>query len=378
MSPVLPIRPIQPNRVFRHGRRLLAAGALSLCWSVQTVAAQPRQTPHADPDEPIREGVVHEVVDSPGAAPDPAAQAPQRWQGVLFRVIAPEEVAAGRVESGGSADDAIAAPIDDHGAPADAGPVQAINYLLGTIHFGDDEEPGLAAETLTRTLSMMSTLINEVDVRRLDTPSPGQHRWLPDGQSLSMLISPDSMLMARALLPQIAPETLERMKPWLVLALLEARGETLSDDTIDVRLQREAHERGLAVIHLETVESQLRALDCVPAAEHALVLDERLKAPWLLREGAQRALDHYRAGNLSGWLADVDRMLGLGEAGKAIEARARTCLLEDRNVRWLPQLIALLRRGNCYVAVGALHLPGEHGLLAGLIRAGYRIEAVPL
>ena len=112
--------------------------------------------------------------------------------------------------------------------------------------------------------------------------------------------------------------------------------------------------------------------------EQARVLEERLKAPWLLREMSDRALRHYHDRNLPGWLADVDRLIGLGPEGQAIERRARECLIEQRNARWMPALVARLREGGHFVAVGALHLVGEHGLLAELARAGFTVEIEPL
>ena len=71
-------------------------------------------------------------------------------------------------------------------------------------------------------------------------------------------------------------------------------------------------------------------------------------------------------------------MEGLGEQAKAIEQRSRRCLLEDRNARWIGQLETLFQDGPCLVAVGAVHLVGQDGLLAALRRDGYKIEAVPL
>ena len=166
--------------------------------------------------------------------------------------------------------------------------------------------------------------------------------------------------------------------PWSVLALLEARGETGGDATMDARLQRMAAGAGKRVLHLETLEQQLQALDCVPAEEHSRVLDERLRASWVLRIESAQAMAWYRARNLDAWLADIDRMQGLSDEARAIEQRARRCLLEDRNARWIGQLETLFQDGPCLVAVGAVHLAGAEGLLAALRRDGYLVEAMPL
>jgi hypothetical protein len=82
---------------------------------------------------------------------------------------------------------------------------------------------------------------------------------------LEAMVGKDAMTLANALLPQVRPQDLQRMKPWSVLALLEARGESGSDATMDARLQRMASGAGKRLAHLETLEQQLQALDCVPA-----------------------------------------------------------------------------------------------------------------
>jgi uncharacterized protein len=49
-------------------------------------------------------------------------------------------------------------------------------------------------------------------------------------------------------------------------------------------------------------------------------------------------------------------------------------LVTDRNLRWLPQIEALLKEDqNCMVVVGALHLVGQGGLLELLRKQGYKV-----
>jgi uncharacterized protein YbaP (TraB family) len=50
-------------------------------------------------------------------------------------------------------------------------------------------------------------------------------------------------------------------------------------------------------------------------------------------------------------------------------------VIEDRNRRWLPQIEALLSRGeNALVVVGAAHLVGNNGVIQLLKDRGYRVE----
>jgi uncharacterized protein YbaP (TraB family) len=52
-------------------------------------------------------------------------------------------------------------------------------------------------------------------------------------------------------------------------------------------------------------------------------------------------------------------------------------LIEKRNERFLQRLLPYLKENNVFCAVGAMHLPGERGMLAMLRREGYNVEPVP-
>lgn len=307
-----------------------------------------------------------------------AASPAAGMRGVLFRVIPPQPAllpaeAVQAQETAGSAGNA-----GDPAAAPPASPPRRESYLLATIHFGTPEEQGIDYASLERTLAGVETFVNEADLDEAWKPEYDGYRWLPEEQPLSRMVGKESYAKARALLPNVRPQDLDRMKPWSVLALLEARGETGSEATMDARMQRMASGAGKRVLHLETLEEQLKALDCVPAGEHSRVLDERLRASWILRIESAQAMAWYRARNLEAWLADIDRMEGLSDEAKAIEQRSRRCLLEDRNARWIGQLETLFQDGPCLVAVGAVHLVGGEGLIAALRRDGYTVEAMPL
>ena len=281
-------------------------------------------------------------------------------RGILFRITAPS----------------VATP--EGSASNRSTPPPQASYLFGTIHFGTPEEQGLDYGKLGQILKDIAVFANEADVdsrwdARLDV-----YRWLPVRKSLSGMVGAEAMSKANELLPDVRPKDLQRMRPWMVLALLEERGERGGDNSADVRLQRIAGGMGKHLVHLETLEDQLRALDCVPPEQHARVLAERLRNPVYLQMDSAEAMAAYKARDLGAWLADVDRMEGLGDAAKQIEQRSRLCLLEDRNAHWIGAIEALYREQSSLVAVGALHLMGPNGLIARLRHDGFKVEPVPM
>ena len=354
--------------------RGVSAQAATDAATSQLVQATPTEQALAPPATVPTEAAAASIVPAPAALPG--------MRGVLFRITPPQPtlLPAETLQVQGATPATPAANADDP-ASATAAPAPAAvrpSYLLATIHFGTPEEQGIDYAELERTLAGVETFVNEANLDEAWKPEYDDYRWLPVESPLSNMVGKEGFAKARALLPNVRPQDLDRMKPWSVLALLEARGESGGEATMDARLQRIAAASGKRVLHLESLEQQLQALDCVPAAEHVRVLDERLRASWILRIESAQAMAWYRSRNLDAWLADIDRMEGLSDEARAIEQRARRCLLEDRNARWIGQLETLFQDGPCLVAVGAVHLVGPEGLLAALRRDGYRVEALPL
>lgn len=50
--------------------------------------------------------------------------------------------------------------------------------------------------------------------------------------------------------------------------------------------------------------------------------------------------------------------------------------IDQRNAVMLKRALPLLKQGGIFIAVGALHLPGKAGLIAGIQQAGFKLEAI--
>lgn len=70
----------------------------------------------------------------------------------------------------------------------------------------------------------------------------------------------------------------------------------------------------------------------------------------------------------------VDAARPAGAAGGLDQLLDR--LLAQRNRRLLEHLLPRLQAGNAFIAVGAGHLGGKHGLLRLLERLGWRLTPV--
>src|SRR3546814_8947098 len=101
------------------------------------------------------------------------------------------------------------------------------------------------------------------------------YRSLGQGQRLSTLLGTRAFAQLQAQLPAYTADTLDGLKPWVAMSMLEMPDEP-EHDGIDLQLEDWAREGGLRVLHLENLPEQLAALDC-RSEEHTSELQSLMR-----------------------------------------------------------------------------------------------------
>ncbi len=70
------------------------------------------------------------------------------------------------------------------------------------------------------------------------------------------------------------------------------------------------------------------------------------------------------------------REMALEEYKSESELEFLKLFVDDRNHDWIPKIAAMAKEKSSFIAVGALHLPGENGVLELLIKEGYIVKPV--
>ncbi len=148
-----------------------------------------------------------------------------------------------------------------------------------------------------------------------------------------------------------------------------------SAQNIDQYFQEEALKRSRPVVGLETVENQIYVLLNAQSLERqAELLACMVKHPEMLKEQMDKLQAAYHA-------QDIQALRKLYEEETPDDPCPPTqeemdLLNGDRNKKWLAQLPAIMKENSSFIAVGCLHLPGDDGVLEGLRKQGYSVEAV--
>jgi hypothetical protein len=247
------------------------------------------------------------------------------------------------------------------------------SYLLGTMHLADPRLTRLPPAVRT-ALAASRSLTTEVLSEQLTDPSLGELMFFRDGRTLAdvagaALADETVRLLAGRGIPRRLAQV---SKPWAaILTLSMPRPNGL--EHLELVLERQAREAGLARHGLETATEQFAVLDGMPMSDQVLLLKETIAGHDQLAGMTEDLVRAYLSRDLDQVVAAVDAH---APRDRRVYAEFRHRLIDERNVRMLKRMLPRLAEGGAFVAVGALHLPGDNGLLAGLQRLGYRLSPV--
>ena len=248
----------------------------------------------------------------------------------------------------------------------------ASSYLLGTMHASDPRVLSIADD--------VESFLEGVDRRVLEIVPDGQAvlatllaTQLPADTSLEKLLPEELYRAARsAMSARGVPEpALQRMRPWAVsveLSMPPAHHGVF----LDMRIYQMAQEAGKTLIGLETVDEQLGLFDGLSLAQQIELLAHAIKNLNDVPQQFNAMIEAYVSGDLESVerLADEQQR----DLDEALVLWFDREVVVKRNRVMAKRVWPLLEKGKTLVAVGALHLVGETGLLTQLRERGCNFQ----
>ncbi|SOH92723.1 hypothetical protein SAMN06273572_101571 [Monaibacterium marinum] len=263
-------------------------------------------------------------------------------------------------------------------------------FLFGTLH---SAEAGPLPAPLTDALANASQVFVEVTIaenerlaRQMQT-NPGLIMNMEGDGLLETLSAKEWNVLTTAFEPYGMPAAaVDRLQPWfagmmLALPACELMNQAQGAQAIDAQIEQIASGQGKPVLGLETAMQAIDALASMPepvqmdflrigisTAEIAEPLF--MTVAQIYAEG--RIAEVYALSNVfSARVAPMDEVETMSEA-------VFDALLVGRNNNWMPAILDAAQNGPAVIAVGALHLGGEEGLLRLLEGEGFDITRVNL
>jgi len=253
---------------------------------------------------------------------------------------------------------------------------QPSGYLLGTIHSEDPRVLDFSEDFLGKLGSNEVFAMEMVpDMSTLERLT--NYMYYPQGQSLVPVIGIERYHALETALSayRVPAEFISRMKPWAAMMTLS----TPPPETgffMDLSLSLRASGNGLEVVGLETLEQQLSFLENMPMAMQLSLLDQAIDESDRVSEVHDKMVNAYLENNLVNLQALSDEQLI--EVDESASNYFTESGINERNHRMAEVLLQQLETKTVFAAVGALHLPGEEGMLNILRSHGYVLSPLSM
>lgn len=254
------------------------------------------------------------------------------------------------------------------------------SYLFGTHHLIPiqflDSVPGLYPAFNSAKMVVSEVVLNNLDA----TPAIRKAALLPDTVTIRGLLNQAEYEFVNQELTntlRMSLDNLNKMHPSLISKLYELelykKYEHFDENTqSDTYFQLVAAKKGIPIAGLETVEQQVKLLFPENIKKEAQLLVASIRNKEMLIQEMREMNRLYREGNLDA----LEVLANQSNKQWNVSEEENKKLIDDRNINWVKQLPDLIKNNSCFVAVGALHLPGNKGLIKLLKNEGYKVIPV--
>lgn len=260
------------------------------------------------------------------------------------------------------------------------------SYILGTHHLAHvsfvDNIPGLR-DAMAKTQQTAGELLLSDEAAMQQKVQAAA--MMPAGESYSKLLSSEDLqaldeglksLIGAGLdqFGQFNPGMISMIYTITLYTKLYPEFNPMSHEAIDSYVQRIARENGKSVLGLESVDDQIYALfEAEPLKDQAESLVCSIKNNHSAKEQLDKLNAYYKNGDLTGM---YNLAFNNPDEPCKVSQTVQNAINKDRNNKWVEKLPAIMKEKSNLIAVGALHLAGEEGILNQLATKGYTVEPV--
>jgi uncharacterized protein len=259
------------------------------------------------------------------------------------------------------------------------------SYLLGTAHV-TDSRIAMPPDRIMNVIKQSRVAVFELaEIMNRSGMSAAlmrdrAHTRMPEGQSLWDII-PDDQEAALKTDPRIAkiPEDLvSRFQPWVIMTMIstpsceEARKR--SKFPLDAVLAQTAQIARVDIAGLETIAEQIEAISSASLPDQVEMLTNSKAHGFPVEDTFQTLTDLYVAERITVFMPLMEHLAQKrGIQKKPRDVTYENIFIIQRNKNMASRSKQYLDKGAAFIAVGALHLYGEEGVVELLRKAGYKV-----
>ncbi|MCI5055865.1 MAG: TraB/GumN family protein [Flavobacteriales bacterium] len=244
------------------------------------------------------------------------------------------------------------------------------SYIFGTIHLIPKKDY-FFNEQSKDLLQSCGTLALEIDLDALTLQQKidmAKKAVLPSGTTLPGLMGQEkfdqmkNFLISEYGIKEKRIAKYERIKPFFLSGII-IKDRLGKVKTYETELLKYAKKAKLKTMGLETIEDQLSIVEKIPLNEQV----EQFMNMEDLKE-YDKLLEIYKTEDLDALYKMASETMDEGDFEEDF--------INKRNRKWIVVLKEQMPKESTFIAVGALHLPGENGVIELLKKEGFELSPV--
>lgn len=263
------------------------------------------------------------------------------------------------------------------------------SWIYGTMHVSDPRvlamsEAARSSYEMADTIVVESTEITDMVKAQAALLANPALSMLPEGSTLQTLLKPDEFELVETVLKErgVPIALVSRLQPWMIYSMIaipqcELVRMQKNPTFLDKKLADDALAQGKALKGLETLAEQIGTLTDLPIELQVQLLTDTVALGSTLDDVMKTMTELYIQGQTGMIMPMIEwSSAQTGADDNDAYAEFEKQMVHSRNHTMAQRLAPMLEDGNAFVAVGALHLPGNDGLVQLLRDNDYTVTAM--
>jgi len=262
---------------------------------------------------------------------------------------------------------------------------QYVGHIFGTLHM-NDARIGKLHDKVNKVLDDSKSFAMEA--------FPSDHYWnpyqggqlikhdmvLPRGESLEDYVDAETFKRIQEVLVDtlgMQPELVKTLRPWAAMRSFAVRAES-NDVILDYALLERAAEQRKELFQVESIEEFIVTLQEMPIDAQVALLEFTVASYSDMRKIIEDMLDAYLKQDLKSMYEISTSFIPRKQENEKWRQIYLKHVIEIRNIVMEHYMRKPMRLGDTFIAVGAVHLYGDKGVLALMEKDGYTVSRVDL
>jgi uncharacterized protein YbaP (TraB family) len=260
-----------------------------------------------------------------------------------------------------------------------------VGYIFGTIHMNDKRVNEVRESIIGRFDDMTSFAMESFPSDHYFNPYHGGQMikgdmTLPKGQTLEQLIGKDLYKKVEDVLINVGldKETILHLKPWAAMRSFAIKADNTEDLILDYELLDRAAAQKKDLYQVESIEEFLVTFYAMPEDVQIKLLEFTVNSYKEMRNTIDMMLEAYLEEDLTKMYEISTSFIPNKPEYESYRETYLKHVVKNRNVVMEHYMRKPLREKKTFIAVGALHLYGDQGVLALMEKDGYQVKRVPV